>query len=71
MMLRAVINPRRLIQAQKLFPQKKATAKISSMVEIIHSPFTPEVLTQDVDYHTESDTAHTQLQYFKRQRNFS
>ena len=38
------------------------------MVEIIHSPFTPEVLTQDVDYHTESDTVHTQLQYLKRQR---
>ena len=41
------------------------------MVEIIHSPFTPEVFTQDVDYHTESDTVHTQLQYLKRQRHFS
>ena len=41
------------------------------MVEIIHSPFTPEVLTQDVDYHTERDTVHTQLQYLKRQRHFS
>ena len=72
MMLRAVINSHGLIRRKNCSRKRKLPQKLVpwSKLYIVHS-LTPEVFTQDVDYHTERDTVHTQLQYLKRQRHFS